>query len=55
MMYMPNLFTKIQESYLSEDPNVWLKHKYVNNPILLESPLKDSIQKKKKKREIDST
>lgn len=55
MMYMPSLFTKIQESYLSEDPNVWLKQKYVHNPILPESPSKDPIRKKKRKSEMDST
>jgi hypothetical protein len=52
---MPSLFTKIQDSYLSEDPNVWLKQKYVHNPILPESPSKDPIRKKKRKSEMDST
>ena len=55
MMYMPSLFTKIKESYLSEDLNEWLKHKYVYNAVLPESALKDPIRKKKKKSEMDST
>lgn len=55
LMYMPSLFTKIKESYLSEDSNIWLKHKYVNNPILPESSSKDPIRKKKRKSEMDST
>lgn len=55
MMYMPSLFTKIQDSYLSEDSNLFLKHKYVHNAVLPESSLKDPIRKKKRKSEIDST
>lgn len=55
MMYMPTLFTKIKESYLLEDPNLFLKHTYVNNPIFPESHSKDPIRKKKRKSEIDTT
>lgn len=55
MMYMPTLFTKIKESYLSEDLDLYLKHKYLYHPILPESPSKDPIRKKKRKSEMDST
>lgn len=55
MMYMPSLLKKIQDAYLSEDQNLFLKHKYVHNPILPESPSKDPIRKKRRKSEMDFT